>query len=176
MPLAGCSTNNPKGARMRLISAFLGGAAALAVLTVPAISATVPLSAQANAEYLAQNAKKAGVVSVPGIQYEVLKSGKGPQPSRKDCVSVYYSGWLIDGKVFDKTEPGKPAVFPAGMLIPGWVEALQMMHAGDKWRIVIPPGLAYGKAGAGNGVIPPDQTLVFDVELLKVSPQTEAGC
>lgn len=159
---------------MRLVSAFLGGA--LVILAGSAVCAPAPLSAQANAEYLAKNAKKAGVVSVPGIQYQVLKAGKGAQPGRKDCVSVYYKGWLIDGKVFDKTEPGKPAVFPAGMLIPGWVEALLMMHVGDKWRIVIPPGLAYGKAGAGNGLIPPDQTLVFDVELLKVSPPTEAGC
>lgn len=161
---------------MRLIESVAGGAAALVIFAGAAVSAPAPLSAQANSEYLAKNAKKTGVVSVPGIQYEVLKSGKGPQPSRKDCVSVYYRGGLIDGKVFDKTEPGKPAVFPAGKLIPGWVEALQMMHVGDKWRVVIPPGLAYGKTGAGDGLIPPDQTLVFDIELLNVSQPTPAGC
>jgi FKBP-type peptidyl-prolyl cis-trans isomerase len=132
-----------------------------------------PLSEAANAEFIKANGKKSGVVSVPGIQYEVLQKGTGPQPARKDCVTVNYKGSLIDGKVFDKTEPGQPATFPAGRLIPGWVEALQMMHTGDKWRLVIPAGLAYGKDGAGDGVIPPNQTLIFEVELLKVIPGCE---
>jgi FKBP-type peptidyl-prolyl cis-trans isomerase len=130
----------------------------------------------ANTAYLAKNAKKAGVISVPGIQYEVLQKGDGPQPDRKDCVTVNYKGMLTDGKVFDATKPGEPATFPAGRLIPGWVEALQMMHTGEKWRLVIPPGLAYGKDGAGSGVIPPNQILVFELELLKVAPMTETGC
>jgi peptidylprolyl isomerase len=132
-----------------------------------------PLSEAANSAYLTDNAKKSGVVSVPGIQYEVLKKGDGPQPERRDCVVVNYKGSLISGKVFDQTEPGQPATFPAGRLIPGWVEALQLMHAGDKWRLVIPAGLAYGKDGAGDGVIPPNQTLVFELELLKVIPKCE---
>jgi peptidylprolyl isomerase len=135
-----------------------------------------PLSTEANAKFLSDNAAKQGVVSVPGIQYEVLQKGAGAQPERRDCVTVNYTGALINGKVFDKTEPGKPATFPAGRLIPGWVEALQLMHAGDKWRLIVPAGLAYGKSGAGNGLIPADQTLVFDIELLKVAPPTEAGC
>jgi FKBP-type peptidyl-prolyl cis-trans isomerase len=135
-----------------------------------------PLSAEANAAYLADNAKQSGVVSVPGIQYQVVKSGNGTQPGRHDCVTVNYKGALIDGKVFDQTKPGQPATFPAGALIPGWVEALQMMHAGDKWKLVIPAGLAYGKTGAGRGLIPPNQTLVFEIELLKVTPPTPAGC
>jgi peptidylprolyl isomerase len=130
-----------------------------------------PLSEAANAAYLKDNAAKSGVVSVPGIQYEVLQKGDGPQPDRADCVVVNYKGSLIDGKVFDHTEPGQPATFPAGRLIPGWVEALQMMHTGEKWRLVVPAGLAYGKGGAGDGVIPPNQTLVFEVELLKVIPK-----
>jgi len=116
------------------------------------------------------------VVSVPGIQYEVLKHGTGAQPLAHDCVTVNYKGMLIDGKIFDATKPGKPATFPAAELIPGWVEALQMMHEGDKWRLVIPSGLAYGRAGAGQGLIPPNQTLVFEIELLKVSPPSPAGC
>lgn len=161
---------------MRLVEFIAGSAAALLIFAGSAVSAPSPLSAQANAEYVAKNAKKAGVVSVPGIQYQVLKAGHGPQPGRRDCVSVYYKGSLIDGKVFDETKPGKPATFPAGMLIPGWTEALQLMHVGDKWRLVIPAGLAYGKTGAGNGLIPPDQTLVFDIELLKVSAPTPEGC
>ena len=158
---------------MRLITlVMLAGA----MLASAALSATDPLSAKANAAFLAANAKMQGVVSVPGIQYVVLKSGAGAQPGRHDCVTVNYKGSLIDGKVFDQSKPGQPATFPAGALIPGWVEALQMMHAGDKWKLVIPPGLAYGKAGAGNGVIPPNQTLVFEIELLKVFPAAPEGC
>lgn len=147
---------------------------AAAYLIVPAIAGGAGL--KDNADFIAANAKKPGVVSVPGIQYRVLKKGNGAQPGRHDCVTVNYKGSLIDGKVFDETKPGKPATFPAGALIPGWVEALQMMHAGDKWNIVIPSGLAYGKGGAGDGLIPPNQTLVFDVELLKVSPPVQGSC
>lgn len=149
---------------------------AAALLTSSALAGDAPLSAEANAAYLAANAKKTGVVSVPGIQYEIIKRGQGVQPGHHDCVTVNYKGSLIDGKVFDETKPGQPASFPAGALIPGWVEALQMMHAGDKWKLVIPSGLAYGKTGVGNGVIPPNQTLVFEIELLKVFPATATGC
>jgi len=160
---------------MRVITPLLLAAAVLVIGACDGKSRQAA-PADANATYLAKNAKKAGVVSVPGIQYEVLQKGDGAQPSKHDCVTVNYKGMLIDGKVFDKTEPGQPATFPAGRLIPGWVEALQMMHVGEKWRLVIPPGLAYGKDGAGSGVIPPNQILVFELELLKVSPMTEAGC
>lgn len=138
--------------------------------------APAPLSPEANTAYLTQNAKKKGVVQVPGIQYEVLKKGSGAQPERSDCVSVYYKGTLIDGKVFDETKPGEPATFPAGRLIPGWTWALQLMHQGDKWRLTIPSLLAYGRKGAGEGVIPPDQTLIFELELLKVIHPGEEGC
>ncbi len=154
-------------------------ALAVTVLALAACSpkpAVPPLSAEANAQFLADNAKKDGVVSVQGLQYEVLKKGTGAMPARHDCVTVYYKGSLINGKVFDRTEDGKPAVFPANRLIPGWVAALQMMHVGDKWRLVIPSSLAYGKDGAGDGLIPPDQTLVFELELLKVAPPTTEGC
>lgn len=162
---------------MRLTVSILAAAMVFAAGVYDAHSEPAdPLSAQANAAYLAKNAKKSGVVLVPGIQYEVLKKANGPQPGRHDCVTVYYKGMLIDGKVFDKTEPGKPATFPAGRLIPGWVEALQMMHTGEKWRLVIPAGLAYGKDGAGEGVIPPNQTLIFELEILKVIRAGEEGC
>jgi FKBP-type peptidyl-prolyl cis-trans isomerase len=161
---------------MRLIASFALACVAVSLTACDSKPAPAPLSAEANNAYLSENGKKSAVISVPGIQYEVLQKGTGAQPERQDCVTVNYRGTLINGKEFDKTEPGKPAVFPAGRLIPGWVEALQMMHVGDKWRLVIPAGLAYGKAGAGNGVIPPDQTLVFEVELLKVAPPTEQGC
>ena len=149
---------------------------AMALSTSSALAGDEALSAEANAAYLAANAKAAGVVSVPGIQYRVLQGGQGAQPDRRDCVTVNYKGYLIDGKVFDQSPPGEPRTFPAGALIPGWVEALQMMHAGDKWKLVIPSGLAYGKAGVGNGLIPANQTLVFEVELLKVVPMPPKGC
>jgi FKBP-type peptidyl-prolyl cis-trans isomerase len=84
-------------------------------------------------------------------------------------VDVYYTGSLINGTVFDKTEPGMPANFVVNKLIPGWTEALEIMREGDHWQLVIPAGLAYGARGAG-GVIPPNQTLVFDLELVKVTP------
>ena len=138
--------------------------------------APAPLSAEGNTAYLTTNAKKKGVISAPGIQYEVLKKGTGPTPERSDCVTVNYKGSLIDGKVFDETKPGEPATFPAGRLIPGWTWALQMMHEGEKWRLVIPSVLAYGHKGAGDGVIPPDQTLVFEIELLKVTRAGQEGC
>ena len=141
--------------------------------SVPAIAAP---SAQANKAYLASNAKKKGVAVVPGIQYRVLKAGKGAQPGRHDCATVNYKGWFIDGKVFDQSKPGQPITFPVGGVIAGWTEALQMMHVGDKWQVVIPSGLAYGKSGAGDGAIPPNQTLVFNVELLKVSPSQMGQC
>ena len=162
---------------MRAKSVFLVVAVAvLAACSPKSGSNPAPLSAEANDKFLVDNAKKDGVISVPGIQYEVLQKGTGAQPTKHDCVTVNYKGSLIDGKVFDKTEPGQPAVFPAGRLIAGWVEALQMMHEGEKWRLVIPAGLAYGKDGAGNGLIPPGQTLVFEVELLKVSAPQNGLC
>jgi len=85
-------------------------------------------------------------------------------------VNVTYKGWLIDGTVFDETPPGQTANFPAGALIPGWVEALQLMKEGDEWEIVVPSELGYGAQGAG-GVIPPNQTLVFNMALLGVQKQ-----
>ena len=154
----------------RIFSAF----AAVLLMTMPVIAAG--LGPQDNAAFLDANAKKHGIVTLPGLQYQVVKSGSGARAGRHDCVTVNYKGALIDGKVFDETKPGQPATFPAGMLIPGWVEALQMMREGDKWKLVIPAGLAYGKDGAGNGLIPPDQTLVVEVELLKVKKPVQGGC
>jgi FKBP-type peptidyl-prolyl cis-trans isomerase FklB len=156
----------------RLVS---GAALACAITFAAAAPATDPLSPSANDAYLATNAHKPGVVAVPGIQYRVVHAGKGAQPVRSDCVTVYYKGSLINGKVFDETKPNQPATFPAGALIPGWTEALQLMHEGDEWELVIPPGLAYGTKGAGN-VIPPNQTLVFDIQLLKIGKSVMGQC
>ena len=119
--------------------------------------------------FLAENKKKSGVVVLPsGLQYEVLTEGKGKKPAATDRVQCHYHGTLINGEVFDSSiERGEPAVFGVSQVIPGWVEALQLMPEGPKWRLFIPSDLAYGENGAG-GKIAPNSTLIFDVELLKV--------
>jgi FKBP-type peptidyl-prolyl cis-trans isomerase FklB len=119
--------------------------------------------------YLAANAKKEGVKSTKtGLQYKVLKEGKGKTPTAADSVKVHYHGTLIDGSVFDSSvERGEPISFPVGGVIAGWTEALQLMKEGDKWQLTIPSKLAYGEQGPG-GKIGPNSTLIFDVELLAV--------
>ncbi|MGZ5998843.1 MAG: FKBP-type peptidyl-prolyl cis-trans isomerase [Rhizomicrobium sp.] len=91
-----------------------------------------------------------------------------------DIVTVSYTGMLINGKVFDGTEPLTPAQFTVNKLIPGWTEALGLMREGDRWHLVIPSDLAYGARGAGDGLIPPNQVLVFDMELLSTKPAERA--
>jgi FKBP-type peptidyl-prolyl cis-trans isomerase len=150
------------------------GAVAAAVLALfvftSAWAQDSSLSLQANQAFLAANAKKPDVnVRPSGVQYRIIKNGFGKRPGPLDSVDVNYTGSLIDGKVFDKTEPGMPANFVVNKLIPGWTEALTLMREGDHWQLVIPAGLGYGSRGAG-GVIPPNQTLVFDLELVKVTP------
>lgn len=119
--------------------------------------------------FLSENAKREGVkTTASGLQYEVLESGNGAQPTANDRVEVHYTGKLIDGTVFDSSvKRGVPATFGVTQVIPGWVEALQLMHEGDQWRLYIPSDLAYGPNGAG-GLIGPDTTLIFDVQLLRV--------
>jgi FKBP-type peptidyl-prolyl cis-trans isomerase FklB len=121
--------------------------------------------------YLAENAKKEGVTTLPsGLQYEVLTVGTGAKPTVDDTVTTHYTGTLIDGTVFDSSvERGTPASFPVNGVIPGWVEALQLMPVGSKWRLVIPPELAYQERGAGNR-IGPNEALIFTVELLSIDP------
>src|SRR5580698_9199379 len=141
----------------------------LAGSTVAAEAADPALSPQANATYLADFAKKPGAYRrQSGLEYRILQNGFGARPGPTDVVTVYYKGQLINGKVFDATEPGFPAEFPVGSLIPGWTEALQLMREGDHWQLVIPANLGYGMRGAGD-TIPPNQTLVFDLTLVKVS-------
>ncbi len=120
--------------------------------------------------FLAENGKRAEVKTTPtGLQYEVLTEGDGPQPEATDQVEVHYTGKLIDGTVFDSSvDRGIPATFGVTQVIPGWVEALQLMKAGAKWRLFIPSNLAYGPNGAPGSPIGPNSTLIFDVELLKV--------
>lgn len=119
--------------------------------------------------FLAENAKKDGVkVTASGLQYEVIKEGSGKKPAATDVVSVHYEGTLINGQVFDSSiRRGQPAEFPLNRVIPGWTEGVQLMSVGSKYRFVIPANLAYGEHGAG-GMIGPNETLIFEVELLSI--------
>jgi FKBP-type peptidyl-prolyl cis-trans isomerase FklB len=124
---------------------------------------------EAGEKYLADNARKDGVVTLPsGLQYQVLKEGNGRKPTAKDTVMCHYEGFLIDGTVFDSSiQRGEPATFPLQQVIAGWTEGLQLMQEGAKYRFFIPYRLAYGENGAGAS-IPPFSALVFDVELIQV--------
>ncbi len=124
---------------------------------------------EAGEKYLAENAKKEGIVTLPsGLQYQVLKEGNGKKPSAKDTVMCHYEGFLIDGTVFDSSiQRGEPATFPLQQVIAGWTEGLQLMQEGAKYRFFIPYRLAYGEGGAGAS-IPPFAALIFDVELIQV--------
>lgn len=120
-------------------------------------------------EFLAENAKKEGIVTLPsGLQYRVVKKGNGKSPKPTDSVECHYEGRLINGTKFDSSYDRKEtATFGVTQVIPGWVEALQLMKEGDKWELFIPYNLAYGERGAGQH-IPPFSALIFDVELIKV--------
>lgn len=124
---------------------------------------------EAGEKYLAENAKKDGIVTLPsGLQYQVLKEGSGKKPTAKDSVKCHYEGFLIDGTVFDSSvQRGEPAVFGLQQVIAGWTEGLQLMSEGAKYRFFIPYRLAYGEGGAGQ-MIPPYAALIFDVELIEV--------
>jgi FKBP-type peptidyl-prolyl cis-trans isomerase FklB len=131
-------------------------------------AAKAEAAAGAGKQYLAENAKREGVTTLEsGLQFEVITSGEGAQPTRESNVRTHYHGMLIDGTVFDSSyDRGEPAEFPVGGVIAGWTEALQLMKAGSKWRLHVPSELAYGAQGVGS--IPPHSVLVFDVELLDV--------
>jgi FKBP-type peptidyl-prolyl cis-trans isomerase FklB len=119
--------------------------------------------------FLAENAKKEGIVTLPsGLQYEVITEGNGKKPGATDRVKCHYEGTLIDGTLFDSSiKRGQPAVFGVNQVIKGWVEALQLMSEGSKWRLFIPSELGYGAQQAGE-MIPPHSTLIFEVELIEV--------
>lgn len=126
------------------------------------------VNAKAGQDFLEENGKRVEVkTTASGLQYEVLQEGTGASPKPEDSVTVHYTGKLIDGTVFDSSvERGEPATFGVTQVIPGWVEALQLMKEGAKYRLFIPSQLAYGPQGAGP--IGPNQTLIFDVELIKI--------
>ena len=130
-------------------------------------------SQEATAEgssFLIENAKKEGVITTSsGLQYEIITNGIGATPSESDKVTVHYHGTLLDGTVFDSSvDRGQPATFPVNGVIPGWVEALQLMNVGSKYKLYIPSDLAYGERGAGEA-IGPNATLIFEVELLSIN-------
>ena len=116
-----------------------------------------------------ENKNKEGVVTLPsGLQYKVLQEGTGRTPTATDTVSTHYRGTLLDGREFDSSyKRNEPTEFPVNRVIKGWTEALQLMKEGSKWMLYIPPHLAYGERGAG-GLIGPNETLIFEIELLKV--------
>lgn len=126
--------------------------------------------------FLAENAKREGVkTTASGLQYEILAEGSGTAPTPSDSVTVHYRGTLINGEEFDSSyKRGEPVTFPLGNVIPGWTEGLQLMKPGSKAKLYIPSHLAYGERGAG-AAIPPNSTLVFEVELLSVgAPKNES--
>lgn len=122
-----------------------------------------------NEAFLEENKKKDGVITTEsGLQYEVITMGTGPKPTAEDIIRAHYKGELTNGEVFDSSiESGQPLEIAVGGVIPGWVEGLQLMPVGSKFRFFIPYNLGYGEQGAG-GVIPPYATLIFEVELLDI--------
>lgn len=134
-----------------------------------AIKAETEKNKKAGADYLAANGKKEGVKSLPsGLQYKVIKEGTGATPKAADTVTIHYRGTLIDGTEFDSShKSGQPLTYPVSKFIKGWTEALQLMKVGSKWQLAIPAELAYGESGSPP-VIPPNATLLFDIELLGV--------
>ena len=127
-------------------------------------------------DFVAQNAKKDGVVTLPsGLQYKVLKPGDGKKPTLDDAVVCHYRGTLLDGTEFDSSyKRNEPVTFPLKGVIKGWREALQLMPAGSKWQLVVPPQLAYGERGGGD-LIGPNATLIFEVELLSIQDKAQTA-
>jgi FKBP-type peptidyl-prolyl cis-trans isomerase FklB len=131
-------------------------------------------NAKAGEAFLAANKSKTGVIALPdGLQYKMIKDGTGAKPTANDVVTVNYRGTNIEGKEFDSSyKRGEPATFPVKGVIKGWTEALQLMPVGSKFELYLPPDLAYGERGAGND-IGPNETLVFEVELMSIKPAEE---
>ncbi|MFZ5637225.1 MAG: FKBP-type peptidyl-prolyl cis-trans isomerase [Pseudomonadota bacterium] len=128
---------------------------------------------EAGKAFLAANGKKPGVVTTAsGLQYQVVTEGRGPKPKADDSVKVHYTGTLLDGTKFDSSlDRNEPAQFVLNSVVPGWTEALQLMPVGSKYKLWIPASLGYGEQGTPGGPIPPNATLVFDVELVEIVKQ-----
>ena len=148
----------------------------LAGWAAPAFAVDDALSIDANLKYLEENKLKKGVITRPsGLQFRIIQNGYGKRPAATDAVTVYYTGTLINKVIFDGTSPGLPATMRLSSVIPGWIEALQLMREGDRWLLTIPPNLGYGVRGSGEGTIPPNQVLLFDIRLVKVTPAPRRG-
>lgn len=148
---------------MRVLQAFAAQVRANGEATA---AAQADSNSRIGAAYREENAKNAGVTTTAsGLQYEVLTQGTGSKPSATSRVRVHYRGSLVDGSEFESSYSGEPVVFALNEVIPGWTEALQLMSAGSKYRIVLPPELAYGDGGGPGG---PNSTLIFEVELLEI--------
>jgi FKBP-type peptidyl-prolyl cis-trans isomerase len=159
-----------------MATAMLRPLALLLLLTSAAMAD--PLDLAANQAFVAANARKPGVVTRPsGLEYRIIRSGlTGRRPASNDTVRLTFTGKLINGKQFDGSAPGFPATLPFySISLRGLVEALQLMHEGDRWEVVVPANLAFGTKGTGEGSVPPNQTLVFDVTLTQVIPAAQAG-
>ena len=146
--------------------------------TVLAGPAGDALSIENNQRYLTENAKKKGVIIRPsGLQFRIIQNGYGKRPTSTDTVKVYYTGTLINHVIFDGTSPGLPASFKLNSVIPGLIEAMQLMREGDHWLLTIPPNLGYGVRGSPDGgkAVPPNQVLIFDIRLLETTPAPRRG-
>jgi FKBP-type peptidyl-prolyl cis-trans isomerase len=159
----------------RRTAVFALGCVAVSGL-LPALAADDPLSIDSNQKFLDDNKVRKGVIVRPsGLQFRIIQNGYGKRPQPTDTVKVYYTGRLINGVIFDGTSPGLPASMKLNSVIPGWIEALQLMREGDHWQLVIPANLGYGVRGAGDGLIPPNQTLIFDLKLIETTPAPKRG-
>ncbi len=143
------------------------------ILRTYSVSAQKKMADENKAEgekFLAENAKRSEVKTTPsGLQYEILKAGNGPIPKETDRITVHYHGTLIDGTVFDSSvNRGQPATFGITQVIAGWIEALQMMPVGSKWKVYVPSDLAYGERGNGRDILP-NSVLIFDIELIEIA-------
>ena len=164
---------------LALVATTLLAAPALAA-SAPAPAAAAPandaLSIENNQKYLDDNRKQKGwIVRPSGLQFKILQNGYGKRPQLTDTVKVYYTGKLINGTIFDGTSPGLPASLKLNSVIQGWIEALLLMREGDHRQLVIPAKLGYGARSMGDGLIPPNQTLWFDIRLVETTPAPKKG-
>ncbi len=160
------------------LSGFVSRALAQAATTAAPASApaTDVLSIANNQKFLADYAKQKGVIVRPsGLMFRIIQNGYGKRPQSTDSVKVYYTGKLINGVIFDGTSPGLPFTTKLNSLIQGWVEALELMREGDHWQLVIPPNLGYGVRSVSDGLIPPNQDLIFDLKLIETTPAPKKG-
>ena len=143
------------------------------LVLVAALVAALPFAAVAQKPAAVAAAASSAAVTTPsGLVYTAVVEGKGPSPTAADTVKVHYRGTFLDGREFDSSYArNAPATFPLGRVIPCWTEGVQKMKVGGKAQLVCPPAIAYGERGAGNGAIPPNATLRFEVELLEINPR-----